>query len=145
MIPIIALENINKIFITFKRPNSEYDDWICLVVEISKLSTYFMDPKLSSDIELLKPLVDKLKDYEKIVFDWMVSCNWIPEVPFPCNLYSSNEQCFEVLQNNSDSGIYMITMIDLLSHDVPRCFRRVDTYTFRQNICYSILRNYIPH
>ena len=23
----------NKIFITFTRPNSEYDDWICLVVE----------------------------------------------------------------------------------------------------------------
>lgn len=148
-IPTVKLEDMNKVFINFKQSMSENDEvedsWVGLVVDFLRKAVYYVDPKYSGDVIITPPLSLKLQRYKDNIRQWMSRCNWIPPEPFECKLYPSKEHCFDVIQNNSDSGIYLTVINDMISHDCPRCFAHDDIYTFRLNLSYAVLNNYYPY
>ena len=145
-IPTTILQNVYKVFICFKQTNDDdNDDWVALIVDFNRRAVYYIEPTLSGEVVTTAPLQHKLNRYEEYVNSWMRRCNWIPDTAFPCKLYPKEENSFETIQNNVDSGVYITAIIDMVSHDCPRYFAQCDTYTFRQNICYSILNNYLPY
>ena len=145
-IPNCTLENMNKVFFCFKQTcDLNKDDWLAVVVDFIRSEALVIDPSLTGSVVLTNALKTRLLSYENKIQKWMQDSNWMPEKKFECKFYSKEESNFEPISNEVDSGIYVTAIIDMISHDCPRFFAQSDTYTIRQNICYSVLNNYLPY
>ena len=139
-VPNCILQNMNKVFFCFKLTcDISKDDWVAIVVDFLRNESFVIDPSLTP------ALITRLKAYEDKIEQWMQDSNYTPENKFKCKLYSKVENNFEVIANEVDSAIYVTAIMDMISHDCPRFFSQSDTYVIRQNICYSILNNYLPY
>lgn len=145
-IPPLEVQDLYKVYLCFKLSDDvDRDDWVGLVVDFERKCVYYIDPKLSGDVALTPELQVELLGYELTIYEWLQRSQYPVEPRFPCRIYPKEEHCFEVIQNEVDAGIYVIVMIDMIFHDCPRYFSQFDTYTFRQNLCYSVLNNYLPY
>lgn len=118
--------------------------WILFVVDVSVKKLFWFHPQFHA----VGDMPDVVSAFGARVSLFMLEVLQLLQPDnsvWPFVLYAvpglSGSGGYQLLENDFDSGVYVITACNYLLRDVPPIFQEEDMRLFRQKICYDILRN----
>jgi hypothetical protein len=171
LLSIDKLTSFHRVFIPISTTQNDglVDDWTGCVLNVNSRQVTFIDPKYDSNsAESVQRTADHIITLTSILNPYLAIPLTPPQPPLPLQQHdqhlqpqepqpqpifvpwtydhiSSNIKLYDSNQNDFDSGIYLITIFDMISHNVPAAFSQDDVHNIRNNLAYNILNNNISH
>lgn len=135
-----------RVYIFAEGPG-RYDDsksWTLFIIDIAASKLHWFHPHFDGSVDVPA----NATAYISSVTNFLSECIQLilPQpLIWPCTMYLvpglERERGFELLENDFDSGMYVITACHYFLRDVPLVFIQDDMGLFRLKLCYDILRS----
>jgi len=142
ILPLNILSQLHRIYIPIEPVTSlpQIDHWTAIIVDIGGNTLKYIDSKYNANDPVSSVAFRNRMLTSAAQVNSYLSLAALPATPWPCEMIVSTEyEPFSLNETDFDSGIYLTTMIDLITHDAPLIFTQTDINLFRINLCYNIL------